>query len=218
MYDTEPDVDDLERVAVEALKRPSNAAFWDERMYETHGCTMSWADRGDDLLEESNYLTALAEIQGAAGDDADEHVFDASVSHWLVGSLRQLFVQVRDEAGDFTPAWIEAVKIGLYLKEDYPVLDESDYSEREYAAYEKNLDDAINHVQDDDDSNVDAITEYAYEHEHFADLYGYDGNGGVDWDDVETAWYAAREAFYVERGREIFNAQIDGQLNLGVTA
>ena len=211
-----PDTDVLERTAVEALTRPSDAAFWDDRLYTSHGATLSWAERGDDILEESNYLMALEAIQGAAGDDADEHVIDASVSHWLVGSLRQIFVQVRDDAGDFTPAWIEAVTIGLYLKEDYPVLDESDFSEREWEAYASNLDDAVNSIENDfdEDENVKAITAYAHEHEYFGETFGQLSNGEVSWEDVGESWAEAREAFYLERAQEAQDAQIEGQLQI----
>lgn len=144
------DIDDetLTEAAKEALQRPSDAAFWDERLYTTHGLTFGWADRGDDLLAESNYHVALSAIRDAAGEDADDHVIDGSVSHWLVGSMRQLFVQVRDDSGAFTAAWREAVACGLALQ-DYPILDESDYSERESNEYWRQYADALGDARND---------------------------------------------------------------------
>lgn len=209
---SEVDTDVLERAAAESLTRPSDASFWDDRLFTTHGATLSWAERGDDILEESNYLMAEEAIRAAAGDDADEHVIDATIKHWLVGSLRQLFVQVRDDAGDFTPAWIEAVTIGVGLKEDYSVLNESDYSEREYAVYEANLAEAVNSVENDydEDQNVAEITAYAHEYNYFESVEYSE----VDWDDVKSGWVAAREAYYAERGSAVLNAQIEGQLPL----
>ena len=86
------DVDDvtdemLQQAAREGLTQPSDSAMWDERLYTTHAATLTWAVNGDDLLEESNYLTVLDYLQGVAGDDADEHVIDSTVSHWAVGTV-----------------------------------------------------------------------------------------------------------------------------------
>lgn len=142
--------DVLERAAREALTQPQPGAMWDYRLYDTHGCVMSWADRGDDILAESNYLCVLEHLQGVAVQDdgdaqetPDEYVLDVSVSHWLVGSLRQLFIQVYDDAGEFTETFKEAVCVVIALREDYPVFDDSDFSEREWEAARRDEDDAL---------------------------------------------------------------------------
>lgn len=134
--------EDLAQAEKEAFARPSDASFWDERMYDTHAPVMSWADRGDDLLEASNFHAALAILTDADTGEDDPHVFDASVSHWLVGSLQQIWVRARDDSGAFTPAWRTAVAIAFALQE-YPVLDESDLSERESEAFDTQFDDAL---------------------------------------------------------------------------
>jgi hypothetical protein len=140
--------EDLIDAESEAMQRPSNSAMWDDRLYVTHVPVMSWAERGDDILSESNYLTALDMLRGAADIDSDEHVIDATISDWLVGSLRQIFVQTRTDDGAFTPAFREAVAIAYALR-DYPVLDESDYSEREFEEFERQFADALNDAQND---------------------------------------------------------------------
>jgi hypothetical protein len=221
----ELDRETLEKAAAEALERPSNAMFWDDRLFATHGAVMSWAELGDDILDESNYLTALAEIQGAAGDDADEHVIDGTSRHWACGSLRTIYVQVYEgetsecssgecwqeaeyvaylgdvegegwcsqhiengldrladdaleeavrelgeDSGDeteriwkakraltrqvpirreFTPAFIKAVELALYLKGGGAILDDSDYSEREWKVFEEALSRAVEWAQRD---------------------------------------------------------------------
>lgn len=142
------DEDTLARAEREAMERPSNSAMWDERLYNTHAPVMSWAERGDDIAEESNYRSALRIITETAGKDVDDHVIDATISDWLVGSLRQIFVQVRDADGSFTPAWREAVNIALGLQ-DYPLVDDADYSDREHAEYERQYADAIGDARND---------------------------------------------------------------------
>lgn len=143
-------IEQLQQAEREALTRPSNSAMWDDRLYGTHAPVISWAERGDDLLAESNYLCVLEHLQAVAvwedrdnQETADEYVIDATISDWLVGSLRQVFVQVRDEDGAYTHVFREAVAIALELRDCYPVFNESDYSEREWAAYEVALEDAI---------------------------------------------------------------------------
>ncbi|MFE4451442.1 hypothetical protein [Streptomyces sp. NPDC056796] len=84
----------LEEAAVEALERPSNAHFYDDRLFTTHGRVFAWAEQSDDVLDESNYLSALALIKGAAGDDADECVIDGTEKHFAHGYQRTLYVQV----------------------------------------------------------------------------------------------------------------------------
>lgn len=209
MYDI--DIDTLAEWAEKALERPSDAAFWDERLYETHGATLSWAERGDDILSESNYLSALELVQGAA--EREEDVIDASIGHWLVGSLRQLFVRVYEDDGvTFTAAWREIVEIGEGL-ESYPIVDESDYSEREWKLYEENLSEALDQAQRDYDLDTDE------EAQAIRDAF-YDVQGDrLPWDGVDVSWDAVEE-LYREVRDEHFTALVlgvhPGQLSLDI--
>ncbi|WJN63170.1 hypothetical protein [Streptomyces phage phiScoe44] len=198
------DIDTLVEYAESGLERPSDAAFWDERLYSTHAPVIGWAERGDDILEESNYLSALDLIQGAAGEDVEEHVIDATVGHWLVGSLRQLFVQVYEDETreEFTQAFIEAVEIAEGLK-SYPVVDESDYSEREWKRYEENLSEALDDAQRQYDLDTDE------EAQAIRDAF-YDVQGDrLPWDGVDVSWDAVEE-LYREVRDEHFTALVLG--------
>jgi hypothetical protein len=73
-------------------------------------------------LEASNFETAL-EMLGGEGQDVQVHRF----GHWGPGWFE--IILVRPEC----KAYVEAVDIESNL-EDYPVLDEEDYSRREYEA------------------------------------------------------------------------------------
>ncbi|MGW7434705.1 hypothetical protein [Streptomyces sp. NPDC054849] len=251
------DRDTLTDIAERSLKRPSDAMFWDDRLFTTHGALFSWAELGDDILEESNYLSALALIQGAAGDFADDHVIDGSARHFAFGSLRTIYVQVyetyeeececaptwqhedeceRDEDSwycqsycltecdgeqclpderEFTPAFIEAAGLAYGLL-DYPIIDESDYSEREMERFRKNVEDAVDDVHkqhwDDSDADREAIFERAYD--ALQDLYGHEANADVSWSRVAQIWNEHRENYFVERANEALNAPLDGQLLL----
>jgi hypothetical protein len=204
------DRDTLEKAAREGFERPANAAFWDDRCYTTHVPVLSWADRSDDVLDESNYHTALAMLAGAvahdesgASEERGDDFHDGSSSHWLVGSLRQIWVRVyvsdewehqESDAREFTPAFIEAVRIALSLQ-DYPILDESDYSEREYAAWEAVTDDALDTAARD---HVDSDTERALFYwlvtavEPYRDELHECGFPDPDWDRVAELYATAR--------------------------
>lgn len=207
LYGTDIDDDTLRKAADEALTMPRDYMAWDDRWYTTHGHVMSWAERGDDILAESNYLTAVEHLTAVATSWADvEHpdwVVDSSASHWLVGSMRELMVRVyepghftccpqdcpEDEHGEecpcgcahpgwcrcepivhdrvgeprFTDVFREAVGIALAIR-DYPVLNESDYSERESAESDRQLNDALREAAGryEDGEDEDVIRERFY--------------------------------------------------------
>jgi len=88
--------------------------------------------RDSDLLEESNAAAFAKALEPfAAGDDPDA-VFEAH-SHWAVGQVHAVSVRVYRPDGTITPAF-EALLALLEKREQYPVLDESDYSDRQTQA------------------------------------------------------------------------------------
>ena len=100
----------------------------DERIGKTIA-VMLGAVVGDDALAESNLAVAT--------DRLAEHVESGLITEDTVGRsgrtwIRLLAVTVYDENGDITQAWRDMVDRVLLPLEDYPVLDEDDFSEREY--------------------------------------------------------------------------------------
>jgi hypothetical protein len=149
------DHEHMTMVAREALTRPDDSAWFDDRAFTTHGLVMSWADRGDDIVAESNFHTALDMLNAAVAHDETgaseargDDVFDGSASHWAWGSQRMIFVRVYDEHGDFTPAFRVAVDIAWTLAhgDGSGILDEHDHNAREYAAWETEVDDAVDYA------------------------------------------------------------------------
>src|SRR3712207_9530446 len=65
-----------------------------------------------------------------------------------------LFRSVHDEHGDFTPSFIEAVQLADALHV-YPVLNDSDYSEREYERFQANAREALDDAQREFDLDTD---------------------------------------------------------------
>ncbi|AUG87262.1 hypothetical protein KGG77_gp06 [Streptomyces phage Omar] len=253
----ELDRDTLEQAAEEALARPSDAMFFDDRLFTTHGAVFHWAEYGDDLLEESNYLTALDLIRGAAGDNADVHVIDGTSRHFACGSLRTIYVQVYEsyedhececeptweheeecaqdegdfycqlycriecdgeqclpEESEFTDAFKVAAELALSLR-DYPILDESDYNEREWELFEKTLKEAVEHAQREYtlvDTWVDdeAIAALYYENEDFTHQQSWCRAEDVDWDVVAEEYREARDAYFLERATEVYRWNVLG--------
>lgn len=149
------DVGTVAKAAAEALTRPQHYLNYDHAtQYGTHGEVASWADRGDDLVAESNYHVMLRDLEGAAEDPDD--VLDRSAGHFLYSSLRVIFVRVyrgdwtaetipndaTDTALYYTTAFLCAVDLAAALI-DYPLLDESDFFERESAAWDAAFEEAI---------------------------------------------------------------------------
>lgn len=251
------DRETLEEIAEKCLERPSDAMFWDDRLFTTHGALIHWAELGDDLLEESNYLSALELIRGAAGENADEHVIDGTSRHWACGSLRTIYVQVYESYEDEEcecepyfehedgceqdedswycqnyclfecdgeqclpeePEFTEAFKVAAELTHgllDYPIIDESDYSEREWNAFEEALKEAVEHAQReytlvDTVAEDEAIAQRFYEDESATHRQTWCRAEDVDWGVVAEEYKAARNAYFEERAYEVYRWNVLG--------
>jgi hypothetical protein len=90
------------------------------------------SDRDSGLLAQSNHaeITKLL-APFTEGDDPD--VVAESHSHWAVGHIDGFSIRVFGKDGGNTEAFEEFCRIKAKL-DDYPILNESDYSEREYEA------------------------------------------------------------------------------------
>jgi len=88
--------------------------------------------RDSGLLDQSNAAEIAKHLAPFAdGDDAD--VAFESHNHWAVGHIDGFSIRVFKADGTVTPAFEELCGIKARL-EDYPVLNEADYSQREYEA------------------------------------------------------------------------------------
>lgn len=96
-------------------------------------------NRDSGLLDQSNAAVIERELAPFAEGDDPDLVFE-SHSHWAVGHLDGFSVRVFKE-GKITEAFEKYLELAERM-DDYPILDESDYSEREYEATIENIEDA----------------------------------------------------------------------------
>jgi hypothetical protein len=97
-------------------------------------------NRDSGLLDQSNAkVIAKAMAPFTEGDDAD--VVIESHSHWAVGHVDGFSIRVCDGNGEITEAFRKYHELAEAI-DQYPILDESDYSERELEATMENIEDA----------------------------------------------------------------------------
>lgn len=114
------------------LEKPSSFAYYgdNKEMFKSWGyLPFAVVTRDDrDTLNLSNQQTILFEIEKIN----PKHIEIQSNGHWACGWVEQIAVKLFHN-GKPTKAGLKALE--LYRKiEDYPVLDESDYYDREYEA------------------------------------------------------------------------------------
>ncbi|AVO22560.1 hypothetical protein PBI_PAEDORE_77 [Streptomyces phage Paedore] len=248
------DRETLNEIAAQCLTRPSNAHFYDDRLFDTHGAMLSWSEQSNDLMEESNYLTALGLIKGAAGDDADAHIIDGSERHFACGYMRVLYVQVYESYEDyecdceptwehedecahdeddsycqlfcridcdgeeclpeqeFTAAFKEAAELVSYLQGDGAILDDSDYFEREYDRWLKDVSDALDDAQreyvDDTAEEEAAIRELVEYGDRIGDTN--EGSEGANWSLTKEIYADYRDTYFEEKAYEVYRWNVLG--------
>lgn len=212
---------DLEKIAAGMLDRPRNFIAYDSEVYQTHGLAFAWADRGDDLVAESNYHVMLAELKAVIenGDAQPEDLIEGSESHWAVGHLSTLYVRVIEECPQHAAedecgcpaAWTKIFKVAagmLYALRDYSILDDDDHSEREIAAWMAVVEDALStaardHCEDSPAERVafETLLVDGTRDEPYPDLYDLFSHGDsspecVDWSAVSDAYDRVRDAHF----------------------
>lgn len=90
------------------------------------------SNRDSGLLDQSNEQAINKTLEKYTEGDDPDLVFETH-SHWAVGHVDGFSIRVYRPDGSITPAFEELCKIQERL-DDYPLLDESDYSERELEA------------------------------------------------------------------------------------
>ena len=134
---------DIEEAATKAAanwRGFDSFVWWRQReMDDADRWTIVYAtNRDSTLIAESNAsVIAKALTPFMEGDDAT--VVAEQHSHWLVGHVNGYSIQVYDGNGNITEAFRTYFEL-LEQMDDYPILDESDYSDREYAATLENID------------------------------------------------------------------------------
>lgn len=202
-------------------KRPDNYGTSDPTRYETHFPVYTLAENADDLLAESNWhamVSALVDVYEPTDDvrrplvllSDYPDVYVAQERHWAVGPISVLYVRAFDHAPHWSPAWMAACDL-LTRLEDYPALDESDWSERELVAWDENVRDALGDAMHEGDTDDDlAVIGPIVAEEYAAHTWRADD---VSWSDVASLYdtirhdvYDARAVAYVIAEREAVDA------------
>lgn len=98
------------------------------------------SNRDSGLLDQSNAAVIEKALESFTEND-DPDVVAEQHSHWAVGHVDGYSIRVFDSDGNITEAFRAYFEL-LEQKDAYPVLDESDYSQREYDATHENIEDA----------------------------------------------------------------------------
>jgi hypothetical protein len=227
------DADDLVKAAREALTQPSDFGYYGSRpLFESWGFVF-FQSAASDTLERSNFRTALAELQGRAthddGDqatDATDYVQTVGFSHWLVGSADHLAVRVlvdEDgpvEADNLTFTFVHAAELAIFLHDDHPVLDESDWSELQSEEQDAVWDaylgsEVLSEITEF--YGVDDVAELELNDPHtlfdgwtrIGELFG-DGDNA---ETVRSAYYQHESTEWIEEGTSFYNGRHDLVMN-----
>lgn len=166
-------------MAAQALEIPSDSGWWDEQIHDTHGIMFGTPDpklTDEYLIDESNLRSIFRDLSATW----PKQVEMSSFGHWTYSRFICLKIQVLYSNGEITPAFAAACSIALALQDDYPVYDESDWSELEHEKWDEYLDmvrrDLLNDrerdrpfdepeplSQDDLDLWADDVIEYLYQ-------------------------------------------------------
>lgn len=138
--------EDILKAAHEALTRPPHFGYYggNDEMFDTWGILPIGQHRDSGRLDRSNYRTILSELQGYAvaedGDDGEEpsdFVDDFRASCFLRGWRDHITCRVLVDAeqgvtlDNLTGTFRRAIEIAAFIAYEYPIFDESDYSELE---------------------------------------------------------------------------------------
>lgn len=140
---------------------------------------MIWytSHRDAGLLEQSNEQ-AINERLKPFAEGADPDLVFERHSSWLVGHIDGFSVRVFTADSTITPAFVEFCQIKAEL-EAYPVLDESDYSNREYEATLENYRGEMWRLRDDLPEGWEAeVFTYFSDHGHDEFIENRDDQGG----------------------------------------
>lgn len=165
--------------------------FRDKELKEAEDWSIVYtSNRDSGLLDQSNAAVIAKSLEPFAEGDDPDVVFE-SHSHWAVGYVNGFSIRVF-KRGHITEAFRTYHELAERMA-DYPILDESDYSERELNATFENVNEAAWRLKQEftlpDDWQSD-VYDWLSDHRDHA-LENVDDQGG--WpkdDDLEAAFQA----------------------------
>lgn len=137
----------IQQTAEKALERPDSFFTSDDSIGTTHALTIG-VHRDSDVIERSNWEVISKDMTERFGDDVHIH----GASHWAVGWIDQLAVRVylypHPYVGRVVSPAFQAIVEWQEKLEEYPLADESAYSEMEYEEALETLENSYNVSKD----------------------------------------------------------------------
>jgi hypothetical protein len=200
-------------MAKQAMERPSDFGwFGREDMFETWGFTgvNRYPNGGgksdiDAILDDSNFFCIKQHLEGKFPDS--ENIEEVGLNHWAAGSVDSIICKIiavdpppdlddLDE-DDLTDEFKEIADIVVGLRDDYPIFDEMDFSEREseyhydrfiedipFEIDASKVDDVLNDLHERDIY----IEEGVMEDDIFESAYAVGADDRVNCDEEWKAW------------------------------
>ncbi len=141
--------------------------------------------RDSGLLDQSN-AAFIAKAMAPFTEGDDPNVVMESHSHWAVSHIDGFSIRVFNRQGEITEAFAKYHELAEAM-DQYPILDESDYSERELEATLENIEDAAWRLKiefDLPDGWAWQVYDWLSDHrsgeiENVSDQGGYPGEGAL---------------------------------------
>lgn len=159
-------------------------------------------NRDSRLLDQSN-AAAIDKAMQPFLDAESEHVLPEHHNHWACGWIDGYSIRVYASNGTFTPEFVAMAALQVKMS-DYPVLDEMDYSQREYDATIDNIKQVIHDVNWEHDMLPDSVDLESLASEVFTAIWHSDSNDLKSRDD--QGGYPSEDSVY------------DALIGLGYTA
>lgn len=131
-----PDDETLIKLALEALERPSDSIWFDPELWDTHTTLFHHAPDSDDTIAESNHRSILRDLSSAYARFPGA-ISEDSFGHWTYSRFNTIKIRVLYSNGEIHPAFTDAITIAIALRDNYPLYDDSDYSELESEYWDK---------------------------------------------------------------------------------
>jgi hypothetical protein len=150
MLDTQDLEDAAKKAAGNWQRFKSFIWFRDQKLVDAKRWAVIYThNRDSGLLDQSNAFVIKKTLEPFTdGDDPD--VVMESHSHWAVGHVDGFSIRVFNPDGTITSAFTAYYELAEQMDE-YPILDEADYSNREHEATLENITDAGRQLKDEFD-------------------------------------------------------------------
>jgi hypothetical protein len=148
--------------------------------YEHSYCAVYAKTRDSDYLYQSNY-DAYKQLL----NDAHVRFYELHFNHWGCGWIDQLVIKAINKNGKVSKAFMTCLSIQEQL-DNYPVLDEDDYSNREYDATIESIHDNLpgDMIDNLPDNFAESIFNWLWSHNIYAEECYFDRK------DTESACHA----------------------------